>query len=505
MSSSHDDSTIEYPIYKLNRDKDGKIVSLKRTIVNAPKRTESKDADLKNNEPKHFCMFCKKAGRPFDHLMKKDNNPEGEIICEYLLSIKCEHCKDFGHTKSYCPYYDKSKYKLLSNGEKYIYVDKSNESIGSLSGLSNSKSNNNKSFSKSFDESDEELVDSNNFTNKFCQFCEKNNVPKNICNSHDTFTYSNGNVLLSCPLFYYLNNVKNNDSVLEKPKLSEEPDITPKKNIKSLNIKDSPFVPFILKKEKCSDSFNKLSSSIESISSNASSFARDSLDSADLNNMINNLECLNLNDNENEDKDEYVDEDVNNYDNGSIISNSVNSSLNNSFDDSINDFNTDNETNNSFNSNDLNQSTNLNYHYKNTYNPQYPNPNQHPNLNPNPNPNPNSNSNSNLYPYPYQYPNYSQFPQYSYPNGYYYSPYSPYSSYSSYVQPITIPSPMPSQNNVAQTNNLSQSNNLNVIKTRTVTSTYYSPCPSPSAIGLNGSVNSIGSIGSIVANSSTSV
>ncbi len=483
------------PRYTLKINPDGKK-SLGRTFIDTSKAKKS------NTEEEKYCMFCKKAGKPYDdHFMRKDNDPDGEIICKYLLSIKCEHCNDPGHTKKYCPYNKNSEYRLSSDNTKYIYVDKTG-----TSNTSNSKSHNteythsthstdstddsNNSLDNSFTESvcgsglglesgfglglgsglgsGFESKSTNKSNSKFCQFCEKNNVPKSICQNHDMFETLDGIVSLSCPLFYYLNNKKNDcekdKSILSEPKLSDEPVISPKNKNKNMltNNKDSPFIPFSSQKEK--SVFNELNLSIESIGtikSNVSSLSRASVESNDsvesveesndLKNMIKNLK--------------RIDKNLSNE-----LSNSFDSSFNDSVDGSINDSYTDNENSSNSNVFDSNEklNTNQNNCYNYQYNPYYPYYPYYPNY-------PN-------YPNYQNYQNYPNYPNYqNYPNGYFNMLGQP-------VQPIQPVQPAQTvhsnnmQSNNIQSNNI-QSNNMqsnNVIKTRTVTSTYYSPSPSPS-------------------------
>ncbi len=447
----------EIPRYTLIKNNDGGV-SLGRKFRDAP-TTKAKNS----NTDEQNCMFCKKADRPFNHLMRKDNDPEGEIVCEYLLTIKCEHCKDCGHTKKYCPYNKNSDY-ILSSGNKYTYVGesslKSNNTVSS--DVTSIKSLNN-SIDKSFTDSDSEFI--NKSSNKFCQFCEKNNVPESICKNHNMFETTDGNVVLSCPLFYYLNNnkseseskskIENNKSILSKPKLSDEPDISPKNKNIIVSKKDSPFVSLSLQKEK--GNINQLNCSIESIKSNESLSTRESVESSDLNNMLRNLKC---------------------FDDNSSITDSLSNSLNNSFDNSFNGSSdnsfTDNENSSVSNIFSSNDKSNMNQNYFNNvpYNPHY------------------------SYPFAYHNPYY----QY-YQNGY---------IGNLFGQQMHLPMQIPMQQNNMQQNNIQQNNmqqnnmqqsNMqfnqvtpnNVIKTRTTTSTYYtSPSPSPSPLpSVNSSNNGI--------------
>ena len=106
------------PTYTIKTLPDGRQL-LNRKFIDTSKTK-------KHNIEEQSCMFCKKAERPFNHFFRKNNDPEGEIICEYLLTIKCEHCNDLGHTKKYCPRNKNSEYRLSSDNSKYIYIDKSN-------------------------------------------------------------------------------------------------------------------------------------------------------------------------------------------------------------------------------------------------------------------------------------------------------------------------------------------------------------------------------------------
>lgn len=54
--------------------------------------------DASKNEEK-FCAVCRDAGREhMNHNLMED----GEVACEYLKSIQCRKCKEYGHTPKYC-------------------------------------------------------------------------------------------------------------------------------------------------------------------------------------------------------------------------------------------------------------------------------------------------------------------------------------------------------------------------------------------------------------------
>lgn len=51
-----------------------------------------------------FCKVCYDAKRPgYDtHYLKDFKGPTPVVVCPYLLELKCNYCKNTGHTVSYC-------------------------------------------------------------------------------------------------------------------------------------------------------------------------------------------------------------------------------------------------------------------------------------------------------------------------------------------------------------------------------------------------------------------
>ena len=54
---------------------------------------------------KKFCNFCHSCGipAPHDHTLRTFLNGMSVVCCPGLLNTECQKCKQFGHTKAYCP------------------------------------------------------------------------------------------------------------------------------------------------------------------------------------------------------------------------------------------------------------------------------------------------------------------------------------------------------------------------------------------------------------------
>ena len=56
---------------------------------------------------KPFCKVCFQAGFPPErynsHYVRENPSPTSRVVCPTLLSLKCNYCKNTGHTISHCP------------------------------------------------------------------------------------------------------------------------------------------------------------------------------------------------------------------------------------------------------------------------------------------------------------------------------------------------------------------------------------------------------------------
>lgn len=244
----------QMPKYNLEKGPDGKLL-LTRTSREEPKKNA--------NSENQFCMFCKKKElSDYFHSIKE---------CTVLKSNICMHCNTPGHTRKYCPEYDNSEYTLDEKKNKYIY--KNNLSDSDNSNLDDSIVPTD--TTNVLDELNENIKSDSSIINLYCDFCEKNGVPKNICKNHNMFTNSNGDLVLSCPLYYYLNKMKesnNEDTANDKIltcKISKEPIISPR--YKKLNLEKIDFISKPTSK-------NILNCSIESINTDESGLTSDDSD-----------------------------------------------------------------------------------------------------------------------------------------------------------------------------------------------------------------------------------
>lgn len=75
-------------------------MSYKVSSVNNNKR----DTRDKRQAPQPFCKVCFDAKRPDynTHFLKDFTGPQPVVLCPYLLALKCNYCKEQGHTVSYC-------------------------------------------------------------------------------------------------------------------------------------------------------------------------------------------------------------------------------------------------------------------------------------------------------------------------------------------------------------------------------------------------------------------
>jgi len=78
--------------------------------------TNNTKKNVAKSEQKHFCKMCYDAKRSgYDtHYLKDFSGPTPVVTCPYLLELKCNYCKNSGHTISYC---DVLKAKKDEDGE----------------------------------------------------------------------------------------------------------------------------------------------------------------------------------------------------------------------------------------------------------------------------------------------------------------------------------------------------------------------------------------------------
>jgi len=71
--------------------------------------------NVAKSEQKPFCKMCYDAKRSgYDtHYLKEFSGPTPVVTCPYLLALKCNYCKNSGHTISYC---DVLKAKKVEDG-----------------------------------------------------------------------------------------------------------------------------------------------------------------------------------------------------------------------------------------------------------------------------------------------------------------------------------------------------------------------------------------------------
>ena len=69
------------------------------------KSNNTKFNNTKNTIKPH-CAVCQSAGKPEEvytsHFVRESPDPKSKVICPTLLSQKCLHCGNQGHTTSYC-------------------------------------------------------------------------------------------------------------------------------------------------------------------------------------------------------------------------------------------------------------------------------------------------------------------------------------------------------------------------------------------------------------------
>lgn len=60
--------------------------------------------NVNNNTKQPFCKVCFDAKRQEynTHFLKDFSGPQPIVLCPYLLALKCNYCKEQGHTVSYC-------------------------------------------------------------------------------------------------------------------------------------------------------------------------------------------------------------------------------------------------------------------------------------------------------------------------------------------------------------------------------------------------------------------
>jgi hypothetical protein len=66
--------------------------------------TNARNNNTKTNTKQPFCKVCFDAKREDynTHFLKDFSGPQPVVLCPYLLALKCNYCKEQGHTVSYC-------------------------------------------------------------------------------------------------------------------------------------------------------------------------------------------------------------------------------------------------------------------------------------------------------------------------------------------------------------------------------------------------------------------
>ena len=252
-----------------------------------------------------YCMFCKKAGNPYDHPMRKSDDPNSEIICMFLKNIVCSHCGEQGHTKSYCDFYQGKKYVRDKLSNKYVYINQI-ESVSEKKVLSDSDELVQTETLHLSNHTDKIITDNvikeensksnlipeslnNKRVNMFCEFCNANGVPLNICQNHNIHDIVDDKVILSCPLYYFMK-IANKSIIQEKlmdrssDRSSDEQSTSIEEILSYNSIEDEdnesiftkprlspePFLKKVFTKSNTTDSIGKINSSIESTVSSIS-------------------------------------------------------------------------------------------------------------------------------------------------------------------------------------------------------------------------------------------
>lgn len=79
-----------------------------------------------NNTVQPFCKMCFDAKRDDynTHFLKDFSGPKPVVLCPYLLALKCNYCKEQGHTVSYC--------EMLKKNEASRAVSKTSSQNGNF-------------------------------------------------------------------------------------------------------------------------------------------------------------------------------------------------------------------------------------------------------------------------------------------------------------------------------------------------------------------------------------
>ena len=89
------------------------------------KSNNTKFNNTKNTIKPH-CAVCQSAGKPEEvytsHFVRESPDPKSKVICPTLLSQKCLHCGNPGHTTSYCS--SKKKQEKEAKKENYKLATK---------------------------------------------------------------------------------------------------------------------------------------------------------------------------------------------------------------------------------------------------------------------------------------------------------------------------------------------------------------------------------------------
>lgn len=88
-----------------------------------------------NKTAQPFCKMCFDAKREDynTHFLKDFSGPKPVVLCPYLLALKCNYCKEQGHTVSYCEVLKKNEASRTKNssqnGKFFIMRTSSNQSV----------------------------------------------------------------------------------------------------------------------------------------------------------------------------------------------------------------------------------------------------------------------------------------------------------------------------------------------------------------------------------------
>ncbi len=228
------------PIYTIIEKPDGST-ELVRTI------NDKVEITVYVSPKKSSCSFCKKAGRDFNHSMREGDDPNGPIVCQFLKNMACSYCGEKGHTKRYCSQFKNeiSKFEISSDGslvEVNLSISKEGcneeKKLEEQSGIKMNTSQYNEVLTErlrartisseynselNFELLPPGLLDEITVVNptpknkeknittlnketksikNVCDYCKNKNMPKSVYQTHTMFNIVDGQMIVSCPLFY---------------------------------------------------------------------------------------------------------------------------------------------------------------------------------------------------------------------------------------------------------------------------------------------------------------